>query len=69
MEAQGVPTISLVTEHFEGLGLVTAKGQKMPDLPTIVLPHLYDLLSEEEVRQDIRQRVPEILAALTKDAG
>ena len=66
MEELGVPTISYVTEPFEGLGIATAKGKRIPDLPMVVLNKGYDQRSEEEIREDIRQRAPEILAALTK---
>lgn len=66
MEELGVPTISYVTEPFEGLGLATAKGKKIPDLPIVVLSKGYDQRPEEEIRADVRQRAPEILAALTK---
>ena len=43
----------------------TARGNKIPDLPTLVLPQGYDRLPEEAIRADIRLHLPEILAALT----
>ena len=70
MEGLGVPTISDVTEAFEALGLATAKGKRIPDLPMVVLSKGYDQRPEEEIRADVRQRAPEILAALTRpDSG
>lgn len=63
----GVPTVSFVSEDFRGLSNATAKGKRFPDLPIVVLPSLYGQLPEEEIRRDIRQRVPEVLAALTTD--
>ena len=59
-----MPTISLVTEAFRGLSEATAKGKRMPELPTIVLPRLYDQLPEAEIRADVRSRVQDLLAAL-----
>ena len=32
----------------------------------MVLPHLYDQFPEEDIRRDVRERVPEFLAALLK---
>ncbi|MEE9285243.1 MAG: hypothetical protein V3V35_05885 [Dehalococcoidia bacterium] len=65
MEELGVPTISFVTQPFQGLGLATAKGKRIPDLPIVVLDHLYDQRPEDEIRADVRQRMPEVLAVLT----
>ena len=65
VEELGVPTVSLVTAQFKGLARTTARGRKVPELPVVVLPDLYDQLSEEEIRADIRSRLPEILGAMT----
>ena len=65
MEESGVPSVGIVTEQFSGLALATARGRKMPDLNIIVLPHKYDQLSEQEVREDIRGRAAEIIGTLT----
>ena len=65
MEPLGIPTLSFLTEQFKGLGQITAKSRSLPDLPIIVLPHLYDQLPEDDIREDIRRRLPDILAALT----
>ena len=59
-----MPTISFVTEAFRGLGEATAKGKRMPELPIIVLPKLYDQLPEEEIWADMRNRAQDVLAAL-----
>jgi hypothetical protein len=64
LEEMGIPTVSLLTEQFRGLGAATAKGKKMADLPVVVLPHLYDQKSPEAVREDIRERLPALLGAL-----
>jgi hypothetical protein len=61
----GTPTISLVTEPFRGLANATARGRKIPDLPTIVLPRGYDRLPEEDIRADIRRHLSEMLGAVT----
>lgn len=61
----GTPTVTLVTEPFRGLAGATSRGNKIPDLPTIVLPQAYDRLPEEAIRADIRLRLPDILAAVT----
>jgi len=58
--------VSFVTEPFRSLAGATAKGKRVPDLPIIVLPMGYDQRPEDEVRADVRQRVPQVLAALTK---
>ncbi len=60
-----MPTVSLVTEQFQGLGAATAEGRKMPRLPIIVMPHGYDQWTEEAIREQIRAKLPAILAALT----
>ncbi|MBI3742926.1 MAG: hypothetical protein HY261_01385 [Chloroflexi bacterium] len=64
-----MPTISLVTEAFRGLSQATAKGKRMPELPVIVLPKLYDQLPEAEIRADVRDRVQDILSALRPKAA
>jgi hypothetical protein len=64
VESLGIPSISLVTEQFRGLGTATAKGRRVADLPIMVVPHLYDQWPEEKIREDIRNRLPEILDAL-----
>jgi hypothetical protein len=60
-----VPTVSLVTQQFRGLGQATARGKKLPELPIVVLPHQYDQMAEPEIRADIRARIPDLLSALT----
>lgn len=66
MEGLGTPSISLVTDQFRGLGAATAKGRRVSELPIMVLPHLYDQWPEEQIREDIRNRIPEILNALVR---
>ncbi len=61
----GVPTISLVTEQFQGLGAAAAKGRRMPNLPITVMPHGYDQWDEQAIKDEARLRLPEIMAALT----
>ena len=65
MEELGIPSISFVTESFRGLGNATAKGKKMSDLPIVVLPKLYDQFPEDEIREDVRGHVPDVLDSLT----
>ena len=38
----------------------------MADLPIIVLPHRYDHLPEEEIREDVRTRVGDVIKTLTQ---
>lgn len=61
-----MPTISFVTEPFRSLSEATARGKRVPDLPIVVLPAGYDQRAEADVRSDVRQRAPQVLAALTK---
>ena len=60
-----MPTVSLVTQQFRGLGQATARGKKLPELPIVVLPHQYDQMAEPDIRADIRARIPDLLTALT----
>ena len=45
----------------------TARGKRMPNLPIIVLPHRYDHLPEDDIREDVRNRVGDVIKILTQD--
>jgi len=57
--------VTLVTKTFEGLARAAAKGQGMPDLRLVVLPHPLDSLPEPEIRQIARRHADEIIQNLT----
>ena len=39
----------------------------MPNLPIIVLPHRYDHLPEDDIREDVRNRVGDVIKILTQE--
>lgn len=57
--------MTLVTKAFEGLARAAAKGQGMPDLRLVVLPHPLDPLPEPEIRQIARRHADMIILNLT----
>lgn len=65
LEAQGVPTVSIVTEEFAGLAQETAAAEGCPGLEMIVVPHFFEELSDDAVARLAQERYPKIVAALT----
>ena len=68
LEAQGIPTVSVVTDEFEGLARETAVAEGRPGLSMVVVPHFFERLSEEAVTKLADDAYPAIVASLTGEA-
>ena len=55
----------MFTKPFEAMSVAVARGKGLPDLERIVFPINFDSLPEEQIRQLVVDRFPEISAALT----
>jgi Fe-S cluster biogenesis protein NfuA len=62
--SSGLPTVAVVTEHFEPLGRTLAGHYGKGGLRLVVLPYPLDIRPEEEVREIARARLPVLLSAL-----
>lgn len=62
----GKPAGVVVTEQFVGLAKQVAAGLKYQDLPMVVLPHPFEVLSVEEVHRIAEEKVSELLAMIAK---
>ena len=63
---RGKPAVTVVTEQFVGLAKQVARGLKYPDLPLVVLPHPFEILSREEVRRLAEEKYQEIVAKIAE---
>jgi len=62
--ATGISSMAVVTQQFDGLGLILAQDGGFPGLRRFVLPYPLDTLPEEEVRQIARESFPAMLETL-----
>ena len=58
--------MSLFTQAFAVLADAVAMGQQAGDLKRVVLPHPLNDRPESEIRAALTERMPEIVAGLTK---
>jgi hypothetical protein len=63
-----VPTVALFTRAFEGLAEAVCRGQQMPDLARVIVPHPLNDRPEGEVRAVVTDRIEEIIGKLTRPA-
>ncbi|MEK7682400.1 MAG: hypothetical protein AAB502_04985 [Chloroflexota bacterium] len=61
MQNRGVPTVAIVTEQFVSLAKNSAKALGYPDLPIVVVPHPFETLPRERIRQIAEEKVEEII--------
>jgi len=64
----GIPAVALVTEKFWPQGDFVAGSIGMPDIPRVKLPHPVAGTGAENMRRVAQSIVPDILAALRRDA-
>ena len=62
MQKRGIPTVAVVTEKFVSLAKASAKALGYPDLPMIVLPHPFETLPAETLREIADEKVHELVA-------
>jgi hypothetical protein len=55
----------LFTQAFAGLADAVTRGQRAEGLRRVILPHPLNDRPEEDIRAALRERLPEIVAALT----
>jgi hypothetical protein len=65
---RALPSVALVTEHFEDCGKLVADGLGHSGLPQIILPYPLALRSDREIREIVRAAAPKIVAALRTGA-
>ncbi|MDO8532719.1 MAG: hypothetical protein Q7T26_11265 [Dehalococcoidia bacterium] len=66
MQKKGVPTVSLVTEEFVSLFKSAARSLGYPDLPTVVVPHPFETLPKEKIKQLADEKYAEIVSKVQK---
>lgn len=67
LEKRGVPTVTLCTDAFAGLAREESKNLGMPDLPIVVIKHPLGGTSPEQVKQQSRAAVQQVVDALTRE--
>ena len=68
LEAQGIPTVSVVTDEFEGLARETAAAEGRRGLNMVVVPHFFERLGESAVIKLADDAYPAIVNSLTAAA-
>lgn len=66
MQKKGVPTVSLVTEEFVSLFKSASRALGYPDLPTVVVPHPFETLPKEKIKQLADEKYEEIVSKIQK---
>ena len=66
MQNAGVPTVSVMTEAFADMAKTVGRSLGYADLPILVVPHPFESLPEERVREMADERFDEIVAMLSK---
>ncbi|MGD9798789.1 MAG: hypothetical protein AB7H43_02870 [Acidimicrobiia bacterium] len=69
LEANGVPTVTLITPDLLGVARRTAETRGWPDLRIVTLPQFLDDLPDEEVRALAADKYDEIVKALLAPVG
>lgn len=64
-EKARIPTVTVLTEPFMGLGRVQATGDEYPGLRLMTLPHPFKFLSDDEVQTLADTHYGELIALLT----
>jgi len=63
---RGRPTALLVSQSFQSLARMLMKARGYPDAPFVVIPHPFESLPEETIRRIAREKVTEIIAAVSE---
>ena len=66
MQNRGVPTVAIVTEQFVSLAKNSAKALGYPDLPIVVVPHPFETLPRERIRQIAEEKLDEIVQKVSQ---
>lgn len=54
----------MITEHFVSLAKAAARAKGLAELREIVVPHPFETLSRDRIREIAREKAPEIIAAI-----
>lgn len=68
MQKRGIPTVTVVTEKFVSLAKASARALGYPDLPLVVVPHPFETLPRERLRELAEQKVEECIARVCEAA-
>ncbi len=66
LEEKGIPTVSVVTDEFNGLAKATAAAEGWPGLKMVVVPHFFEELKEDAIVKLADAAYPKMVDALTK---
>lgn len=61
-----MPTVTIVTEQFVSLAKSAARAKGLDDLRMVVVPHPFETLPRDRIREIAREKASEIIAAITK---
>jgi len=61
-----VPTVTVVTDALLSLAKSAAKSYGYPDLPMVVVPHPFETLAPERIRQIAEEKFAEIVSAVSR---
>ena len=63
-EKRGIPAASITTDAFTASGNAMAKARGFPEYHYAMMPHPLSSLTPEQVREQARKLVPEVLEIL-----
>ena len=66
LASRGLPTLVVVTAGFETLAAQTLKFKGQGDVPLLVLPAAYEVMTEDELVRIADERVPEVELGLVR---
>lgn len=66
LEANGVPTVTLISEHLIGVARTTARTKGYPHLRILTLPHYIDDMDDDAISALVDSKFDEIVSALTQ---
>jgi hypothetical protein len=69
LEGNGVPTVTLISEHLIGVARTTARSKGYPQLRILTLPHYIDDMDDATMDALVETTFDDIIAALTRPFG
>ena len=61
-----MPTVSVVTEEFVDMANSVGRSLKYPQLPILVVPHPFETLPQERIREIADEKFEDIVTMLTR---
>lgn len=63
-EKRGIPAVAITTDAFTASGNAMAKARGFPDYRYVMMPHPLSSLTPEQVREQAKKLIPEVLEIL-----